>query len=736
MRRTTLRTLLALVLALVFVAPVAAVTPGGAAEETLTGVLEQVIVEDLDPGRSHEEFTLRTPRGLVELRFADGGPDGHGRRDGHGDRPARRQGAGRRARRAPAPACASSARRPARAWARNRSPSRPLTARRRPWPPRVEATATSAVAKSVALILINFTDLTTQPFTKSEVQAAAHRQLDEPQGLLRGGVEGPDDGHRRRLRLVHDRRRRPPAATGGRGTPSPRTRRPRPGVNLAAYTNVMFVWPQTSQCGFAGVGYVPGKYTYLNGTISVQVMTHEVGHNFGLSHANARDCIVGGTRVTIARRPSAARRRATRTRSRTMGNNALRHNHGSHLGELGWLERVREGRSARPATRTRSRPTSAAGRRQAGPRSRAATGRSSTSTSARRTAPSTPSRPARPPSAGVTIRIGVGTASPTTSPKPTELLDTTPATTRPQGRAAARRQDDDRPGLDDLVHDDVGRLGRGRRPGPRGDRAPAPGSVTPPRRPLPLGRRSRWAPATDNVAVAGVPGQPRRDRRGTIPAAGHVLDRHGRRARRDVHVRGRGRRHVRERRPGGERLGHGPGDAARPRRPIPRRRRTPRRRPIRPRRPTPPRSDPGARPHAHAGPDPDAAPDRTPQPPTAPEPVTGDADDHHRQPHAGARRPTTPASSATAITPQRHARRDGDRRRDLEGHRRARRDHVHVHRDGARRGGQRERRRRAHRHDDGRHGPPVDADELPQGRALRRVRHVRLVAPRPTTSRS
>jgi hypothetical protein len=78
MRRTTLRSLLVLALALVFAAPVAAGTPGGAAEETLTGVLEQVIVEDLDPGRSHEEFTLRTQRGLVELRFADGGPEGMG----------------------------------------------------------------------------------------------------------------------------------------------------------------------------------------------------------------------------------------------------------------------------------------------------------------------------------------------------------------------------------------------------------------------------------------------------------------------------------------------------------------------------------------------------------------------------------------------------------------------------------------------------------------------------------
>ena len=56
----------------------------------------------------------------------------------------------------------------------------------------------------------------------------------------------------------------------------------------------MFVFPNTNQCGWAGLGYVPGQYSYINGTLSVQVMTHELGHNFGLAHANAASCSVGG----------------------------------------------------------------------------------------------------------------------------------------------------------------------------------------------------------------------------------------------------------------------------------------------------------------------------------------------------------------------------------------------------------------------------------------------------------
>ena len=82
---------------------------------------------------------------------------------------------------------------------------------------------------------------------------------------------------------------------------------------------------------------MPGSYTYINGTLSVQVMTHEVGHNFGLGHANARNCVVGGTRVTIAADASCTTQTYADPFS-TMGNNALRHNHGSQLGELGWLD--------------------------------------------------------------------------------------------------------------------------------------------------------------------------------------------------------------------------------------------------------------------------------------------------------------------------------------------------------------------------------------------------------------
>ena len=65
------------------------------------------------------------------------------------------------------------------------------------------------------------------------------------------------------------------------------------GVDLNAYTNVMFIWPPDPRnAGSLASATSRASTSYLNGTTSVQVMTHEVGHNFGLGHANARTCMV------------------------------------------------------------------------------------------------------------------------------------------------------------------------------------------------------------------------------------------------------------------------------------------------------------------------------------------------------------------------------------------------------------------------------------------------------------
>lgn len=70
------------------------------------------------------------------------------------------------------------------------------------------------------------------------------------------------------------------------------------GVDLTGYDHVIHYFPSTSSCGWAGVGQVPGRYTWINGSTS-SVIAHELGHNFGSHHSSSLSCTTNGTRVTL-----------------------------------------------------------------------------------------------------------------------------------------------------------------------------------------------------------------------------------------------------------------------------------------------------------------------------------------------------------------------------------------------------------------------------------------------------
>jgi outer membrane biosynthesis protein TonB len=417
--RPTLQFLLALVLATLMAAPVAAATTGGATEETLTGVMDAVHVDDFAGGREHERYFLTSGAMRTELEFADGGPGGlggatvtvTGTRVGH-------------ALRVQSSSSGHSF------HLRSLGPVEALTSSTADsgstgsGPAVATSTSTSAVAKSIAAVLINFTDLSTRPYTTAAVQSALLTSTTS----LKAFFEEESKGRMTVSGAVFGWYTIPSTTAGCNwsswitlGTNAATAA----GVDLGAYTNVMFIFPGTTQCGFAGLGYVPGKYSLLNGTTSVQVMTHEVGHNFGLGHANARTCTVGGTPVTIAADASCTTQPYADPFS-TMGNNALRHNQGSQLGELGWLTDAEKVVGTPGRTYTITPYLGVDGVKLV----RIPRGDGSYFDLDLRTPYGTFDNFAvgSPAVSGVTIRLGWGTASPTTSPKATELLDTTPAT--------------------------------------------------------------------------------------------------------------------------------------------------------------------------------------------------------------------------------------------------------------------------------------------------------------------
>lgn len=67
-------------------------------------------------------------------------------------------------------------------------------------------------------------------------------------------------------------------------------------------TRHIAVWfPEHSGCGFAGLATINGGAIWLNGAAQTYVLAHELGHNFGLGHANTLDCTApGGGRTPLS----------------------------------------------------------------------------------------------------------------------------------------------------------------------------------------------------------------------------------------------------------------------------------------------------------------------------------------------------------------------------------------------------------------------------------------------------
>jgi chitodextrinase len=280
-----------------------------------------------------------------------------------------------------------------------------------------------ATAK-VAAVLINLTDLKTEPYTTSQVASALYGSGASAKAFF----EEESKGRMTMTGAVFGWYTIDSTTTGcnwndwvTKGTAAANAA----GANLSAYTHVMFITPNTTQCGYAGLGYVPGTVTVLNGTLSVQVMTHELGHNFGLSHANGIDCSVNGTRVALSTAANCTES-VYADPFGTMGNNAMRHNPASQLGELGWLSASEKVEGAPGNSYTVTPYFSSGGVHLVRiPRGdgtffdidfRMTYGVIDTFTAG------------SPAVSGATIHLGWGTASPTNSPHAIQLIDTTPAT--------------------------------------------------------------------------------------------------------------------------------------------------------------------------------------------------------------------------------------------------------------------------------------------------------------------
>ena len=188
-------------------------------------------------------------------------------------------------------------------------------------------------SKRVAVLLINFTNNTSQPWTHTTARnvvfdsstsvAAYYADASYGQFTVTGDVFGwytiPDDNAG--------------CDYSGWGSKA-RTAAANAGVNLSAYDNVVYAFPSASSCGWAGLAYLPGRDSWINGSFNLRVISHELGHNWGVHHASTLDCSSGGTRVTLGGTCTANEYGDPFT---VMGGAATYHHNNWHRAQLGWL---------------------------------------------------------------------------------------------------------------------------------------------------------------------------------------------------------------------------------------------------------------------------------------------------------------------------------------------------------------------------------------------------------------
>ena len=199
--------------------------------------------------------------------------------------------------------------------------------------PGVRAAAAPVGEYKVAVLLFNFADNTSEPWTPAQVSNAffsASNSMDvffkeqswnqvDLTGDVYGWYQLAENGAGCDVDAWAD-------AADLKATQA--------GVALGNFDTIAYVFPNQSSCGWAGLAELPGDQMWLNGNITPRVGSHELGHNMGVHHAAALACSNNGVGVAIGSNCSMSEYGDPFT---SMGS-ATRRMAGWHLQQLGYLQ--------------------------------------------------------------------------------------------------------------------------------------------------------------------------------------------------------------------------------------------------------------------------------------------------------------------------------------------------------------------------------------------------------------
>ncbi|MFC3530803.1 Ig-like domain-containing protein [Vogesella facilis] len=142
-------------------------------------------------------------------------------------------------------------------------------------------------AQNTAVLLVNFQDNQTQPYTKDQANTVVFgegnsfiKENSSQQTSISGSVFGwitMPIAQTCDYMVIRDAALQ--AASNA-------------GVNLSAYGRHVIVMPKNSTCSWAGLGTVGGapSTAWMNGNLTRKPFTHEFGHNLGMWHSHSLEC--------------------------------------------------------------------------------------------------------------------------------------------------------------------------------------------------------------------------------------------------------------------------------------------------------------------------------------------------------------------------------------------------------------------------------------------------------------
>jgi M6 family metalloprotease-like protein len=182
--------------------------------------------------------------------------------------------------------------------------------------------------QKIAVLLVNFSDDTSQPISTAAANTLLFDTLDDwyqqnsfGQTWLSGQVFGY-------YTIAQSKTTCDPDTLAAQADAAAAQR----GVDLSGFKRKVYLFPSTT-CQWSGQGNLGGSTTraWANGAFQPLVVGHELGHNLGLRHAHAKDCDVSALGDTCTSRQYG-------DAADMMGNNQPGHFNAFEKQRLGWLD--------------------------------------------------------------------------------------------------------------------------------------------------------------------------------------------------------------------------------------------------------------------------------------------------------------------------------------------------------------------------------------------------------------